>query len=96
MAVFSAQRAYNYASPPDFNNLPDVDDANVQGLVTVPLYAGGRNAANRQAAKANAEAAKLDSAAVRNALGFEVSRAFFTVLKARQFVQAAEACGQFI
>ncbi len=94
MMVFGdilAQRAYNYASPPDFNNLPDVDDANVQGLVTVPLYAGGRNAANRQAAKANAEAAKLDSAAVRNALGFEVSRAFFTVLKARQFVQAAEA-----
>ena len=71
--------------------MPDVDDLNAQGLVTVPLYAGGRNAANRQAAKANTEAAKLDSAAVRNALGFEVSRAFFTVLKTRQFVQAAEA-----
>ncbi|MGP8052530.1 MAG: TolC family protein, partial [Limisphaerales bacterium] len=59
--------------------------------VTVPLYAGGRNVAGRQAAKANTEAAKQDSAAIRNALGFEVSRAFYTVLKTRQFIQAAEA-----
>jgi outer membrane protein TolC len=94
MAVFGdilAQRAYDYASPPDFNNLPYVDDANVQGIVTVPLYTGGRNAANRAAAKANTQATQQDSAAVRNALGFEVTRAFYTVLKTRQFVHAAEA-----
>ena len=56
-----------------------------------PLYAGGRNVAGQRAAKANTEAAKQDGAAVRNALGFEVSRAFHTVLKTRQFIQAAEA-----
>ena len=89
------QRAYNYVAA-NFNNVPDVDDLNARGMVTVPLYAGGRNVAGRQAAKANAEAAKQDSAAVRNELGFEVSRAFYTVLKTRQFIQAAEACGQFI
>jgi outer membrane protein TolC len=85
------QRAYNYSAPPNFNNLPNVDDLNARGIVTLPLYAGGQNAANRQAAKANTAAAKLDSAAIRNALAFEVSRAFYTVLKTRQFIQAAEA-----
>lgn len=97
MMVFGdilAQHAYNYASPPDFNNLPDMDDANVQGMVTVPLYAGGRINAGRQAAKADAAAAKQDSAAVRNELGFEVSRAFYTVLKTRDFIRAAQASVQ--
>lgn len=92
MMVFGSilnQRAYN--SSLNFNDVPDVDDLNARGLVTVPLYAGGRNVAGRQAANANTEAAKQDSAAVRNALGFEVSRAFYTILKTRQFIQAAEA-----
>lgn len=94
MQVFGSilnQRAYNYNSPPNFNNLPDMDNLNARGIVTLPLYAGGQNAANRQAAKANTEATKLDSAAIRNALGFEVSRAFYTVLKTRQFILATEA-----
>ena len=68
-----------------------VDDLNARGLVTVPLYAGGKNTATRKAASANTEAARQDNAAVRNALGFEVSRAFYTVLKTRQFIRAAEA-----
>jgi len=80
------QRAY--LSSLNFNNVPDMDDLNARGIVTLPLYAGGQNAANRQAATADTEAAKLDSAAIHNALGFEVSRAFYTVLKTRQFVQA--------
>jgi outer membrane protein TolC len=85
------QRAYNYNSPPNFNDLPGVDDLNTRGLLTVPLYAGGKNTATRKAAKANTAAARQDNEAVRNALGFEVSRAFYTVLKTRQFVRAAEA-----
>jgi outer membrane protein len=59
--------------------------------VTVPLYAGGKNKAGREAAKANSAAAQQENEAVRNALGFEVSRAFYTVLKTRQFILAAEA-----
>jgi outer membrane protein TolC len=55
------------------------------------LYAGGQNVAGRQAARANTAAAKQDSEAVRNALGFEVSRAFHTVLKTRQFIRATDA-----
>jgi outer membrane protein len=83
------QRAYR--SSLNFNDVPDVDNLHARGIVTVPLYAGGRNVAGRQSAKANTEAAKQASAAVRNALSFEVSRAFHTVLKTRQFIRATEA-----
>jgi outer membrane protein len=83
------QRAYSPTL--NFNDVPTVDDLNARGLLTVPLYAGGRNVANRKAASANAEAARHDNAAVQNALGYEVTRAFCTVLKTRQFVGAAEA-----
>jgi outer membrane protein len=92
MQVFGSilnQRAYS--SSLNFNDVPDVDDLNVRGLVTVPLYVGGRNQANHQAAKASTQAARLDNEAVRNALGFEIAHAFHLVLKARQFIQAAEA-----
>jgi outer membrane protein len=57
----------------------------------VPLYAGGKNTATRKAATANNEATKQDNAAVQNALGYEVARAFYTILKTRQFIRAAEA-----
>lgn len=93
MMVFGSilnQRAYPSAGL-DFNHVPDVDDLNARGLVTVPLYAGGKNKAGREAARANAEAARQENEAVRNALGFEVARAFFTVLKTRDFIRAAEA-----
>jgi len=83
------QRAYS--SSLNFNDVPTVDDFNARGLVTVPLYAGGKNAATRKAASANTEAAKQDNAAIQNALGYEVARAFYTVLKTRQYIRAAEA-----
>lgn len=83
------QRAYS--SSLNFNDVPDVDNLNARGVVTMPLYAGGRSRAAREAAKANAEAAEQDDAAVRNALGFEVARSFYTVLKTREFIRAAAA-----
>lgn len=92
MQVFGSilnQRAYSPSL--DFNDVPAVDNLNARGLVTVPLYTGGRNTAARKAARGNADAAWQDEAAIRNALGFEVSRGFHTVLKTRQFIRAAEA-----
>lgn len=83
------QRAYR--SSLNLNSVPEVDNLNARGLLTLPIYEGGRNFAGRQAAGANRAAARLDSEAVRNELGFEVSRTFHTVLKTRQFIQAAEA-----
>jgi outer membrane protein TolC len=92
MMVFGSilnQRAFSQSL--NFNDVPDVDDLNARGVVTVPLYSGGRNKAGRAAAQANTAAAKLDSEAVRNALGFEVARAFHTTLKTREFIRAAAA-----
>ena len=92
MMVFgSILNQRDYSSSLDFNNVPDVDDLNIRGILTVPLYAGGRNKAGRDAAQANAEAAKQNSEAIRNALGFEVARAFHTVVKTREFVRATES-----
>ncbi len=92
MQVFGSllnQRAFRPAL--NFNDVPSVDNLNGHGIVTVPLYAGGRLVAERHSAQANIAAAKQDSGAVRNALGFEVSRGFHTVLKTRQFIHATEA-----
>src|SRR5262249_22411100 len=44
MTVFGSilnQRAYSTSL--DFNDVPDIDNLNARGLVTVPLYAGGKN-----------------------------------------------------
>ncbi len=92
MQVFGSilnQRAYG--SSLNFNDVPDTDNLNVKGLVTMPLYAGGRNVAARDAAKANTKAAKQSAEATRNILAFEVARTFHTVLKTREFIKATEA-----
>lgn len=83
------QRAFD--SSLDFNDVPDQDNINVKGLLTMPLYVGGKNAAGRAAARANLSAAREDAVATRNWLAFEVARAFHTVFKTREFIQATEA-----
>lgn len=83
------QRAYS--SSLNFNDVPAVDDLNARGVVTIPLYAGGRIRAGREAAKANTEAARQDRVAVQSALGFEVVRSFYTLVKTREFIRAADA-----
>jgi hypothetical protein len=57
---------------------------------SVPLYAGGRNVAGRQAAKRTPRPRSKESAAVRNALGFVGRARVHTVLKTRQFIRATE------
>jgi outer membrane protein len=84
------------AVPPglNYNDVPDADDLNVKGFLTMPLYQGGKMSATKEVAKANSKAAELDSVAVRNSLAFEVARAFHTVLKTREFIRAADAAVQ--
>lgn len=96
MMVFGSilnQRAFGKPplGPIDFNDVPDLDNLNIKGLLTMPLYAGGQIRAGREAARAYTDAARQASEAVRNTLAFEVARAFHTVHKAREFVRAAEA-----
>ncbi len=95
MLVFgSILNQRSYSKTLDFNSVPDVDDLNVRGVATLPLYTGGRTTAERGAARAGADAARLDAEAIRSALAFEVVRAFHTVLKTREFIRAAEATVQ--
>lgn len=92
MRVFGSilnQQAYKPSL--NFNDVPDVDALNTRGVLTMPLYTGGRNLAGRRAALANREAARHESAAIRNALGFEIARAFHTVVKTRHCLGAAES-----
>lgn len=81
----------SYSPSLDFNNVPDTDNLNVRGVVTMPLYAGGQLSARRAAARATAEASERDQASVVQSLGFEVARAWFSVRKAGAFLVAAEA-----
>ena len=92
MMAFGAilnQRSFSPAL--DFNGVPSTDNLNVRGLVTAPLYAGGQIRAGRSAARASSQAAQLEAEAVRNAITFEVARAFHTIQKTREFVRAADA-----
>lgn len=92
MLVFgSILNQRSFSSSLDFNDVPDTDNVNVRGLLTMPLYAGGRNVATRDAAQANTQAARMEAAAVNNALEFEVARAFHTVFKTREFIAATVA-----
>ncbi|MDW8311096.1 MAG: TolC family protein, partial [Verrucomicrobiales bacterium] len=78
MMVFGSllnQRAFGKPplGPIDFNDVPDLDNLNVKGLLTMPLYAGGQIRAGRDAARAGTEAARHAADAVRNTLAFEVA-----------------------
>ena len=87
MLVFGSILNQEAFSPSlDFNRVPDVDNLNVKGLVTAPLYTGGQMASRRKAARANSQATEFEAEAVRNALAFEVARAFHTIHKARAFI----------
>jgi outer membrane protein TolC len=92
MLVFGSILNQRSFSPTlNFNDVPDLDNADFRGVATVPLYAGGRNAAGRDVARAGAQAARHNREAVQNALAYEVAKSYFTVLKARQFIGATEA-----
>lgn len=91
LAFGSIINQQSYSPSFDFNDISTVDNFNLKGVITVPIYSGGRNTADQQFAQANTAAAKQDGAAVRNELGFEVTRAFHTVLKTRRFIAAAQA-----
>jgi outer membrane protein TolC len=83
------QRAYSTSI--DFNDVPDTDNLNVRGVLGVPLYAGGKIAAERRAARAGTQAARQEAEAIRQTIAAEVARAFFTVQKTRQFILATRA-----
>lgn len=83
------QRAFSLAG--NFNHPDTTDNLNGKVLAQWSLYDGGQSLASRQAAKLNTAATAQTFAAVRNDLVFEVTRAFYTIGKARQFVATSAA-----
>ena len=83
------QRAFSFTG--NFNHPDPTDNLNSKVLAQWSLYDGGQSLASRQAAKLNTEATRQTFAAARNDLVFEVTRAFHSIGKAREFVSAAAA-----
>lgn len=75
----------------DFNDLPAVDDLNFQATLRVPLWMGGSRSAALRAGKEAEAAARAGVEAVHDDLAMEVAQLYFALIKARAFVQAAEA-----
>ena len=65
MAFGNILNQRSFDSSLNFNDVPETDDINVRGLVTAPLYAGGRNTAERKAARSGKRAARFEEVAVR-------------------------------
>lgn len=91
MQVFGSalnQHAFDFGL---IDDVPDADNFNVHGLVVLPLYRGGQTRAQSTQAGSHVEAARHADLATRQALAFEVTRAFFTIQKTRAFIEASES-----
>lgn len=96
MMVFGSilnQRAFGKPpiGPIDFNDVPDIDNWNLKGLVTFPIYSGGQIKGARHAAKAYVEAIREEALVINNTIEFEIAQAYYTVIKAQGFIKVAEA-----
>lgn len=92
VSAFGATLNQRSISPSlDYNDVPATDNLNVRGMLTVPVYSGGRHRAERESAQANFSASRMDARSVQLALGFAVTQAYLTTAKAGQFVETAEA-----
>jgi len=83
------QRAFSLAG--NFNHPDTTDNLNGKILAQWSLYDGGQSLATRQAAKLSTAATTQTFVAARNDLVYEVTRAFYTIGKAREFVSVATA-----
>jgi len=73
----------------DFNNVPTVDNLNLQSMLTYPVFTGGQRRANLAAAQSHQRAAEWASQAVEQQLQLRVTEVMMDVIKARSLVQTA-------
>lgn len=78
----------------DFNNVPDADNWMSGASLTLPLYAGGKNIAGRDAALAALNASQHGATAVNQVLAYEVTRTFLMIHKTKALIKAAQASVQ--
>ena len=75
----------------DFNDPGITDDLNLTGQVQYRFYNGGSDAAGVEAARAGEQASRFEQEAVHLRLGFEVVRNFYSIVQARDNVQARQS-----
>jgi outer membrane protein len=78
----------------DFNNVPDADNWMSGASLILPLYAGGKNIAGRDAALAALNASQHGATAVNQVLAYEVTRTFLMIHKTKALIEAAQASVQ--
>jgi outer membrane protein TolC len=72
----------------DFNNPGTTDNLQAKATLQYRLYNGGHDVAALDAADLRNQAVQREQAAIRSRLGFEVVRAFYTIVQADDTVQA--------
>jgi len=80
-----------FSSGLNFNDVPSADNWASGVMVTLPIYAGGRNVAARDAALATLNASQHGAAVARQTLAFEVTRTYLMIHKTRSLIGAAQA-----
>ncbi len=72
----------------DFNNPGLTDDLNLTTTLQYRIYNGGRDQAGLKAARAGEEASRMQRSGILSHLGYEVVRAFFTIVQTEETRQA--------
>jgi len=80
----------------NFNDPGRSDDLNMSASLNYRFYNGGHDQAGLMAAEAGEAASELALATVHSQLGFEVVRAFCTIVQARETVQARQSAAEAI
>jgi len=75
----------------DFNDPGRTDDLSAEAVVQYRLYNGGGNSAGLAMAEAGRTAVEMDYATLQGRLAYEVVRAFFTIVQARDTLQARQS-----
>lgn len=75
----------------DFNNPGRTDDLNLRAGLQYRLYNGGRDQAGVQAAEAGVAVSEMQQVAVSAQLGFEVVRAFYTIVQTMDMLETHQA-----
>lgn len=80
----------------DFNNPGVTDTLQTKATLQYRLYNGGHDQAAVESADQRRQATQQEQAAIRSRLGFEVVRAFYTIIQAGDTVQARKAAVESI
>ena len=75
----------------DFNNPGRTDDLNLRAGLQYRLYNGGRDQAGVQAAEAGVAVSEMQQGAVSAQLGFEVVRAFYTIVQTMDMLETHQS-----